>query len=444
MSAQTRHSASLRISIAAAIVALSACASDPEPIAWDKLPSDTSEGAPEQPAQAAETSAVSSLSLAQALARADEQHPGLASYRSLAAAAEGHALQAGLLPNPELVLRVENAPFSSGSTRDEANYVAGVTIPLALSGRLGAAEDVERRRAEQRLAELASARADLHRKIRGAFATALSLEQAWSILRDSRELFRQSVSMLESRVRAGDAIPADLAQAEVAGLSASLEMDRVEGQRKQALRGLAEALGDPSLTITSLEGDLEAALEVPTLESLTARLATNPRLQAAEAAVALQAARLELAEARRIPDVSLDLFYRRLEQTNQHAFDVGLSVPLPFFNRSQGSVQAALAEQTAAEARVRATRNELVTELHGAHMRLERALARALMLRDEILPRAEVVLASVEARFKAGDASLAETLPTRREWARLRLDRVEALRDVMVAWSKLTALVDAD
>ena len=56
----------------------------------------------------------------------------------------------------------------------------------------------------------------------------------------------------------------------------------------------------------------------------------------------------------------------------------------------------------------------------------------------------ETVLASVEARFKAGDVSLVEALPVRREWARLRLDRVEALGAVMVAWSDLSALVGSE
>tara|TARA_R110002072_G_scaffold28296_8_gene91082 strand:+ start:2699 stop:3295 length:597 start_codon:yes stop_codon:yes gene_type:complete len=131
---------------------------------------------------------------------------------------------------------------------------------------------------------------------------------------------------------------------------------------------------------------------------------------------------------KRIPDVSLDLFYRRLEGTNQHAFDVGVAIPLPLFNRNQGNVRSALAEQLAASARVRATRNELVRDLRVTHTRLALLLQSVRIMREELLSQADTVLTSVEARFESGDASQVEVLPVRRDWTGTQLGYINALR----------------
>ena len=56
----------------------------------------------------------------------------------------------------------------------------------------------------------------------------------------------------------------------------------------------------------------------------------------------------------------------------------------------------------------------------------------------EILPRADTVLKAAEARYSAGDMSLTEVLPVRRDWAAVQLTYLESLRDVMQAWAALT------
>lgn len=386
---------------------------------------------------------LSSLSLAQALLEVDASHPELAEYRAYVEAAEARGEQVGSFPNPTLVLRMENAPWSRGSTRNEAEYVAGLSFQLPISGRLGDAESVAAREVEQRAQELSAKRLELHGRVRGAFATALSLERASAIQTQAHELAQRAIALLEARLRAGDAVPADLARVQIEASRARLELRRIESLRQRALLGLATALGDPSRSIGSLGGDLEAALELPTLEALTASLDQNPKLKSAEAEVALNEAKLELAKAQRVPDVSLDLFYRRLEETDQHAFDFGVGIPLPLFNRNQGQIRSAMAERLAAESRVQATRNELLREVRAAHARLALLLESTRTMREELLGQADTVLASVEARFRAGDASLVEVLPVRRDWTSIQLDYIDALRGVMLAWSDLQTLTQA-
>ncbi len=135
--------------------------------------------------------------------------------------------------------------------------------------------------------------------------------------------------------------------------------------------------------------------------------------------------------------MKVEALYHRLEATKEDTFDIGLSIPLPLFNRNQGRLREARADVVAAEARSRMTVNELNVRLRESYVQLTSALAIARTFKTEILPRAETVLKSAESRYAAGDTSLADVLPVRRDWAAIQLSHLESLRDVMQAWVRV-------
>jgi cobalt-zinc-cadmium efflux system outer membrane protein len=241
-------------------------------------------------------------------------------------------------------------------------------------------------------------------------------------------------------VDAGDALREELARAEMELFRAQVELRRAEAMREQSMVELKAAIGDPALRVTTLAGTLEATFEIPTLEALTANLSTHPEAASAGAEIRIRQARADLAKAERIPDVRVEALYRRLEGSKENAFDIGLSIPIPLFDRNQGRLREARAEVIAAEARSRSTQIALSTRAHESHTRLTTALANSRCLNANVLPRADTVLKAAEARFDAGDIGLGELLPVRRDWAAVQLTYLESLRDVMQAWAEVRAL----
>jgi cobalt-zinc-cadmium efflux system outer membrane protein len=280
-------------------------------------------------------------------------------------------------------------------------------------------------------------RREIHRRVRSAFATALYQEKACQAQTEIQQSTGKAVATTQARVEAGDAVREDLARVEMELARARVEMQRAESLRQQSLVALASAIGDATLSVKSLAGTLDTAFEIPTLEMLAANLSAQPESALADADIRARSARVDLARAERIPDVKVELLYHRLESSRQNTFDVGLSIPLPLFNRNQGKLREARAEVAAAEARSRMTRNELTTRLRESHLQLTAALANRGTLKSEILPRAGTVLKGAEARYAAGDISLAELLPARRDWAAVQLSYLESLRDVMQAWAEV-------
>lgn len=389
----------------------------------------------------AATNTIQNLTLDQALEMAENLQPELAAARATVKAAEGRAQQVGKFPNPEAIAGALQLPLSSDNP-NEREYVAGVAQSIPLSRRLAKARQTELFEREVRLRGLEVKRREIHRRVRGAFATALYQEQAYQAQLQIKENSAKAVSITQARVEVGDALREDVARVQMELAAARMELLRVEAWREQALVALASAVGDVALDVASLEGTVEVAFDIPTLESLAANLYAQPEMALAEADIRAQEARVDQANAERIPDIQVELLYHRLEATRANTLDVGFSIPLPLFNRNQGRLTEARAEVAAAEARLRLTQNELTARLKESHRQLTTALAASRTLKTEILPRADTVLKAAEARYAAGDTSLADLLPVRRDWATMRLAYLESLRDAMQAWGELRALTN--
>jgi len=383
------------------------------------------------------TNQLDSLTLEQALELAEHQHPQLAEARALIAAAAGRAQQAGALPNPELIVGAQQLPLDS-SASNQREYIAGVAQPLPLGGRLGKARQAELLERDVRLRGLEVTRRDLRKRVHSAFATALYQEQAFEAQGRITQGYEKVVATTKARVEAGDTVPEDLARVEMEFVRAKVELQRAQALRDQSRIALAAAIGDTQLKVKSLSGNLDVAFEIPTLEILVTSLSELPELRQAEAGIRASEARIALAKAERIPDVKVEALYHRLENARENTFDIGLSIPLPLFNRTQGKVREARAEAAAAEARLQLTQNELSARLHQSYAQLTTALANTKAFKSEILPLAEAVLTATEARYAEGDVSLSQVVPVRRDWALVQLAYLESLRDTMQAWSELS------
>ena len=406
-------------------------------------------GAPQPPARTAEvrgpevpSGPVAGLDLGQALALAGRIHPTLAELEAQVEEARGRAEQAGLFPNPDAVYRMESAPFEGKTTR-EAEHVAGATFHVPLWTRLSSAERAGLLDAQRLERELAARRLEIGRDVRTAFAAALHLSKVVEVRGSAVEAARSAADLTRGRVAAGDALPQDAGRAEMEAIRAETDLSESRSRLREALVELAVRIGSSGLSIESVSGDVEAAIDLPALEALAAAIDRSPAMEAARAGTAVEEARLEVARDERIPDVDLDLFYRRRGADESDTFDVGVKIPLPAFDRNQGEIRAAHAAVRAAQARERRVAEELAGRLSNAHARLAGALERSRVFRQDLLPRSKSVLDAAETRYRAGDMTLAEILPIRRERFSIEIDYLEALREVLAARAELSPFLDA-
>ena len=380
------------------------------------------------------------LSVEDALAHARENSPALraAAFRLYA---QQELLQvAGNLPDPEFSARVEAVPLSSPRSGKET--LIGFSQPIPLAGQLNKNEDLEQARLESLRVVRDRIGRELEARLRGAFATALSLQNALE-LHASRVLIAEfSEDLQHRRVVAGDAIPSILAQTRAHRVSLEAELQAVARQHQLArselfaVMGIAENQDSTAQPIT-LEATLGSALELPNLQFLADQIENIPAVAAALSTAKVAKLKARLAAANKIPMINLELFYRGRDG-GQDGFDAGLMFALPLSGRSAATSRASQAESAAAMQMSAISERDALIELKRLHASLALAMNKVQRYQTELIPAANEQLAIGEARFIAGDMSLAEVLPLRNQTIKIQLEQVQAWHQLMSAWAELS------
>jgi cobalt-zinc-cadmium efflux system outer membrane protein len=392
-------------------------------------------GAQEKPA------ASGALGLPEALERALGHNKDLAAFEYRIAEQQGRLEQAGLLPNPQLDLSIEDA---AGSGIYEGFDSAQTTLSLGWvlegrvrAGRVGAAEaGAELVAAQARILRVEVA-ADTAEHFLASLASQARLERA----EEAIALAEQTVEAVTRRVGAGKAPRAELARAEAELATDRLARDDVTHELSAAYHRLAAQWGETEPRFSRVEGDLLALPAVEPYAVLTAGLERNPQLARYATEERLAKANLRLAEARRWPSLRPHLGVRRLEATDDTALVAGVSVPIPLLSRNQGEVAESRASVSRTRAEADAARVRLQTTLFELYEELQHHFHRAETLRAEVIPRLMEALEGTRRAYEQGRYGYFELRSVQADLWRAQSELVEAsagAHHLVIALERLT------
>lgn len=378
------------------------------------------------------------VSLAAALAQGAEQSPRVAAAKAKADAAEARARQAGASPNPELSLEVENFAGTGvfqGLRSTETTLALSQRIELGgkRSARVAVAS------AERDTAFLAyrAAEADLARDIRFAHAELRAAEDRAVLARDNVAQARELSRTARVLVEAGRDPPLRQLRADAVLAEAQAEEARAFGELLAARRLLADLIGssDPELSATPIYDEGAPGALPPATPSLDEQLAAAER-DAAQA-------RIRVARADAVPDVTASGGVRRFGEGRETAFVAGFSIPLPIRDRNRGNIDAAQADSLASEASLRLAGLDARRAQHDARMLFGAAEARVEALSGPSLAQAEEAVRLARIGYGAGKFSLLELLDAqvalttaKTALIEARLDRARALAALIRAQAR--------
>ena len=379
------------------------------------------------------------VTLREAVALVLLRNPELRAFAFELRAAEARRLQAGLRPNPELAFTVENLGGTLPLSDPELTLSLGQLIELG--GKRRARLEVARREAAVINLDYEAARLVLLFEVHRRFLEALAAE---NLLRLSQESVRIAEEMLDTvrlKVRAGNTSPAEATRSEVELAKARLEME-VVSQKTLLLRSrLAMLWGEPRAEFRSISGSLDSLVALPSLDTLLVATAKSPELERWEEEVRFRAARLALARAERVPNLDLQAGYRALLESNDHTFVAGLFLPLPFFNRNQGSVAEAdllASKTTELLASAKLSRRLQVVEAYSA---LSQERTRIEALRDEVIPGARRAYSDLRLGYERGRFSYLDLLEARRTWTAAEREELLSLLTFHTTLAELERLI---
>lgn len=364
------------------------------------------------------------VTVADSLAKGSEASPRIAQAKAQLDAAEARARQAGVSPNPELNLEVENfggtGPY--GGVRGTETLLS-LSQRLELGGKRGARVAVAR--AERDFAALALIRAkvDLARDIRIAHAELRAAEDRAVLARDNVGRAAELARAAGVLVDAGRDPPLRKLRADALLAEARAEEARTFGALLSTRRLLETLTGidDPELSAADGPDGASPLILQPDAPSLDERLSTAERDAAR--------ARIVLARASAVPDITANGGVRRFNEGGATALVAGVSIPLPFRDRNRGGIAAARSDSLAAEASLAQARRDASRARRDAATALDAANARLAVLSGPGLAQAEEAVRLAGIGYRAGRFSLIELIDAQNALNSARLSLIEARLD---------------
>jgi len=348
------------------------------------------------------------LTLEQALDLATSRSYAVSAAQRELEAQEGAVRQAGARPNPELAASVEDTRSATRTT------TATLNLPLELGGKRAARVSAAERARDLAQVELTNAKAQARASAVAAWFAVLAAQERARLAADSAALAASGAQAVAKRVAAGKVSPVDATRAQVDEANAQLEATEAQAELTTARHALAALWGDAEPRFASVAGDVDAVPERAPLPELARRLEEAPALLAARTEAQRRKALIDVERSKAVPDVTLSVGAKRDNELGRTQAVVGITVPLPLFDRNQGAILEASKRADKAQDELQAARLRVGAELQAAAAQLAIARTSLQALKATVLPAARQAHDAARQGFEAGKFGFLDVIDAQR------------------------------
>ena len=384
-----------------------------------------------------------SLVLSVAISTALGQHPEIKALEWALKSEESRLTQAGLIPNPEVEMEVEDISSSGDeSWMADATVSLLVTQPVELGGKRSKRQqgaELELKLAEL---ELESLRLSVIHDVKTAFSDVLIAGEKMVLFQGFLETSRQLREAVSQRIQAGKVSPLEGLKTEVEFKLSEMDFENAKREYELTLRRLASAMGTSVVPAGPVTGDLDILAVLPPLERLEPLLATHPDQQKRQVEGDVRDLQYRSEKAAGWPDLSVGAGFHHDRASGDNAYSVRLGIPVALFDRNQGNIRAATFQIKRWHEEARAAEMAAQMALHENYQALSISHARALILKTRIIPSAREALEAARDGYNQGKFGYLEVLDAQRTWFEVNADYLDTLAETIQAEAGIEYLVN--
>ena len=381
----------------------------------------------------------SQVTLDEAIRIALLRNHNLRATRTTIAQSEADEITASLRPNPTLSTTWGNLPLypkpSEGygaNVRDSSQVDVGLSYEFEL-GRRGRRMRAAKDATAVTRSQVAQSERDLTFQVTSQFINVQLAESTLELAKANLESFQRVVDISAMRLKAGGISENDYLKIKLELLSFETDVKQAELDRAQALTDLRQLLGYESVSSDyDVRGSFEHRPFKVSLEALQRQAIQNrPDLRAAVQSLTAANSQHALAKANGVPNLTASVAW--LFSGGIHAAAIGLSIPIPIFDRNQGEVAKTTHAMNQAQEQQAEVLGQVMTDVKRAYDGL-RASERIMQYFES--GYLEVSLKSREVSqysYERGAASLLDFLDSERSYRATQLAYRQAIADYLNA-----------
>ncbi|POA77487.1 TolC family protein [Pseudomonas sp. DP16D-R1] len=368
------------------------------------------------------------LTLDEALRLAESNAPSLTAQAAKLQAASSAAVPAGELPDPKLLLGVQNYPIGGPNrwTIDQdfmTQQSVGVRQEVPNRDKRKARIEVAEAAVDRAAAEGRVERLNVRQATALAWISSYSVDRKETLFQDFYRENRLLADTVRAQIAGGRAQPADAVTPKQEAAQLAEQQDDLILLRAQARAALKRWIG-PAANDQPVGNLPQWPLDT---SGYVHKLQHHPALAAFEPMTREAQAKVREAEAQKQSDWGWELDYQRRGRQFGDMVSVQFTFDLPLFpdSRQNPKIAAKHAELNQLEAEREALTREHTEQLEAdlaEYERLNRAVRRS---QDSLLPLAKEKVELSIASYRAGKGDLAPVIAARRELIEARLKHID-------------------
>ncbi len=398
--------------------------------------------------------------------------PAIAAAAARVRAAQARIAPAGARPDPLLMAGILNFPVSQPGFSDFMTMkMLGISQSLPYPGKLGLRTRVATDEARAAGSQLVDARLAVTRTVQDAYYDLAFLDRAMEIVARNQGMLGSLATVSEAHYTAGTGAQADLLRVRMEAARLSDQAAGLAEARNAAFARLNAALdrrSDAPIPAPSIPDRVvraaipESAAEVHfTANRLGARAANSPllpldslqalaiqfspMLQAHEAEIEAQAARVELGRKAHLPDFDVSLQYgERRGRSDMISGVVTIPIPLQRRRKQDAESAAARADLDALQAGHRDAVDSLRAEIATGVSDVERSRSQLALSMTAIIPQARATLASATAGYQVGRVAFTSVIDAQASLFTIETAYWQSLADFAKSLANLRRAVGAE
>lgn len=368
-----------------------------------------------------------------------EANPSLAAARAAARAARVRIGPAGALDDPMLTTMAAPRSFGASAT----GYGIELSQRLPWPGKRDLREQIAKLEARAVTQSIANTRLDLVQLAREAFADWYLVHAQLEVNRANRELWREVREIAEINYANGTGGKPDVLQADMEYQMLDHRQVVLERRRAEVLAMLNRLSNrEPGATLPPPAPLGEPPALQPLGELRKLALARRTELDAAEAELGADGARVELAERALYPDFQVSTGYNRMWAEEEMRWTVGVGINIPLDRGKRRAITAgARAEEMESRWRLQDLSLQIVQEVEQAHARVAESRHLLRLTEERLLPLARANLEAARTAYRSRTGSLESLLRAQRGLFETELNHETARADYFRSMAALERAV---
>lgn len=379
--------------------------------------------------------------LAQIKQEALRKNPELLSFEQSVAAAKGGVRTARTIQNPELTVAPGFRRFAeNGRTGNVFHGEFALSQLFRFPGKRALEIAVAQRNVELAAIALEGLRFQLAAKVRRTFYQGLAAEKIAQARREQVQSAQTFVESAKKRAEGGYAPDFETIKSQSDLIAAKKALQEAEVQITNARVSLNALMARSPQARLEFTGTLEnVQSRGARADHIALAMARNPSIRAQTRQAEIAGLNLRSTRFGRRPDIAIGPSVEYLD--NEQTYGLSATLALPLWDRKQGSIETATAEQEKARAELQKTRAEIAAEVTKASANLESARNQLALYSPAFLEQLKNLQAQAEQGYAQNATTLLIYLDARRTYFDTIADYYEALSKVAENCADLEAAV---